>query len=73
MERHSTVSSSRSSIKQSETTLSRKEESGLSGGQKQPHREDRVGFLRVVAAPPCVLRHLIDKLIDSLKLYNFSP
>lgn len=73
MERHSTVSSSRSYIKQNKSTLSRKEENGLSGGQKQPHREGRVGFLRVVAAPPCVLWHLIDKLIDSLRLYNFSP
>ena len=31
-----------------------------------------VGFFTVMV-PPCVLCHLTDKLIDSFRLYNFSP
>ena len=32
----------------------------------------RAGFFRAVVTP-CVLCHLSDKLIDSFRLYNFSP
>ena len=32
----------------------------------------RVGCFRVVVTP-CVLGHLSDKLIDSFRLYKFSP
>ena len=51
--------------------LLRKDKSRLSGNQKQSHKGGRVGFFRVVV-PPCVLRHLTDKLIDSFRLYYFS-
>ena len=33
---------------------------------------DRVVFFRVVV-PPSVMHYLTDKLIDSFRLYNFSP
>lgn len=32
----------------------------------------RAGCFRVVV-PPCVLRHLTDRLIDSFRVYTFSP
>ena len=51
--------------------LLKKDESGLSGNQKQPLSGGRVGFFTAVV-PPCVLCHLTDKLIDSFRLYNLS-
>lgn len=43
------------------------------GGQKQPHSEGRVGLFRVMGSPSLVSPLLIDELIDSFRLHNFSP
>lgn len=54
----------------SKSILLRREESRLSGNQKQPRSEGRVEGWKVL---PGVLSYLTDKLIDSFRLFNFSP
>ena len=49
----------------------RKDESSLSGNQKQPHQGVVLGFLEWWSLPVSCC-HLTVKLIDSFRLYNFS-
>ena len=68
---HRAVLSNKSVIKQNESTLPRKDESVLSGNQKQSHNVGRAGFSEWWNVPSYVLHCCFDKLTGNFSLYNF--
>lgn len=71
IKRHSRVSGSRSLLSKAEALL--RKESRLSGEHKQPRSEGAVHFLEWWKLLLCVLCPLTDRVIDGLRLHNFSP
>lgn len=72
-EKHGAVLVNRNFIKQSELKYicSPKEESGWPEIRSSP--AVKKGFSEWWKVPPCVLHCLIDKVIHSFRLYDFSP